>query len=177
MAFEVSRRLVRRGHEVGLLSGQRGRLTSSETVDGVEVTRSQGWLGPHVDEPGYLSAHSDADVIIDDLGHAIPWATPLISDRPMSPLFYHLHRRTLRGQTNPGMALILASFEPGYRAIYHGRKFVTISPSSARDLASLGIHPGDITVIPPGVDLELFRPGRLAEQPELVYFGGLRPYK
>lgn len=177
LAFEVSRGLTRRGHQVALLSGQRGHLRSEEIIDHVSITRRSGWLGPHLAEPEFLSRHSDADVVIDDLGHAVPWATTLISRLPVIPLFYHLHRRTLPGQTSAGKAALLSGLESAYPILYHGRRFMTISPSSASDLSKLGIPPGDITIAPPGVDLEMFKPDGLTEKPELIYFGGLRPYK
>ena len=54
---------------------------------------------------------------------------------------------------------------------------MTISNTSRNDLIELGIDEKRVTLINPGVNSELFRPGAKTKYPSMIYFGGLRPYK
>lgn len=177
LAHEIGRRLVRRGNQVLLLAGLWNSLSRHDLIDGIAVERRSGWIGPVIEAGSILSSHPDADVVIDDLGHAIPWLSPRIAAIPVTPLFYHLHRRTLMGQVSIPAAIALAAIEVAYPVIYRNCKFVTISQASRMDLMSLGVPSNHITQIAPGVASDIFKPGPKSDLPQLVYFGGFRAYK
>lgn len=146
-------------------------------ISGVQVRRYPSYLLPHIVHPLMVRFGPKPDVVVDDLAHPIPWATPSFSQLRGTAYFHHLHRRTLRGQVGRASASLLTTLEQSYRRIYANWPFVASTRSSVRDLSGLGIPETHCRVIRPGVDSELFRPGRLADSPRLVYFGGMRTYK
>lgn len=175
--FEVGKRLVARGHEVDLLTGGWQGASRHEVIEGVRIHRYGSRILPHVVQPIYLRYHKDADVIVDDMAHAAPWFSPWFSAKPGVVFFRHLHARTLSGQVSPYLALVLSFLEKHYSFIYKYWPFVTESSSSETDLTSLGVELQRIVRIPPGVDTQMFRPGKKTAEPNIVYFGGMRPYK
>jgi glycosyltransferase involved in cell wall biosynthesis len=174
---EVGRRLASRGHEVVLVTaGWRGSRPRT-VLDGIEVRRYPGNLGVHLALPPALM-REEFDAAICDLGHAVPWpSAPLLMRGRCAVFFRHLHARTLWGQVNPVLAATLSTAERAYPLIYRDEPFVTESRSSRDDLIRLGVDPGRIVLIPPGVDHDLFRPGPKTPFPSIVYFGGMRRYK
>ena len=175
--FEVSKRLVARGNEVELLTGGWHKAPKHEVIDGIKIHRYGRMVLPHLVQPFFLTYHKDADVIVDDLAHAAPWLSPWFSSKPGVVFFRHLHARTLLGQVSPYVALMLSFLEKQYAFFYKSWPFVTESRSSEMDLYSLGVGPQRIRRIPPGVDTELFKPRKKTDEPSVVYFGGMRPYK
>jgi glycosyltransferase involved in cell wall biosynthesis len=117
------------------------------------------------------------DVVVDDLAHVLPWASPLFSAVPTVAFFRHLHARTIRGQVRWPASTMLALLERNYKKFYADTTFITESMQSIDDLALLGVSRENCVRIPPGVDTQLFRPGTARAPPSLVYFGGLRHYK
>jgi len=174
--YEVGRRLAAKGMEFHLVTVNPGNLAEYENVDGIITHRIRGNVRVH------LAAHRmvrsvDPDIIVDDLGHAVPWFSSWFSGKKVIVFFRHLHARSLPGQVNFLLAKSLTLMERAYPIIYRKNTFVTESSTSEEDLINLGIGKEKITRIPPGVDLELFHPGKKTEFPQLVYFGGLRKYK
>lgn len=175
--FEVGKRLVDRGHEIDLLTGSWRDAPRHETIDGIRIHRYGNRILPHLVQPFYIRYHRDADVIIDDMAHAAPWFSPWFSKKPGVVFFRHLHARTLKGQVSPYLAPMLSFLERHYSFIYQSWPFITESSSSERDLNSLGVDLRRINRIPPGVDIDKFRPGAKTATPSMVYFAGMRPYK
>ena len=174
---EITRRLCSRGHRVTLIAGGWRGSSRYEVLDGVKILRVGTNVLPHLAVPLYLSKSGDIDVIVDDLAHAVPWATEWITNTPGTVFFRHLHARSLPGQVSPPLASILTLVEKHYGLIYPTWPFVTESASSEEDLTSLGVPLRRITRIPPGVDTLLFKPIKKSPTPQIVYFGGLRRYK
>lgn len=177
VSHEIGRRLVARGHEVHLVTGGSIGLKKYEVIDGIQVHRYGRRLMPHFAHMAQLRKNGDADIIIDDLAHAAPWFSPWLSKTPGIAFFYHLHSRTLNGQTSSYFASLLSFLERNYPFIYRDWPFVTFSLSSESDLKSIGIDPDRIFNIPLGVDTNLFHPSTKSKKPSVVYFGGMRPYK
>lgn len=174
---EVGRRLVQMGHEVNLVCATWRGSPGHAIVDGVRVRRFLGPAGPHLALPWLLRQNPPPDVVVDDLAHVVPWATPRLARVPGVAFFRHLHARSLPGQVPLGAAAALAAAERTYPILYHDWQFVTEARSSVDDLIGLGVPQSQCKVIRPGVDTDLFRPGRKTIIPQLVYFGGLRRYK
>lgn len=173
---EVGSRLAARGHDVHVVSGSWNGAPRLEVIAGVTVHRFDGVIGLHLSWLSAISKQPDS-VVIDDLGHAFPWFSESMGHRLGTVFFRHLHRRTLPGQVSPPLAQFLERVEKSYNVIYPQWKFVTESQSSASDLTTLAIDSRRVSIIPPGVDQALFRPGEKSAQPRIVYFGGLRDYK
>ena len=174
--LEVGKQLVKDGYEVSILTGGWKGCKKVETLEGINITRYGYRAGPHVVLPIYL-LKNNYDIIIADLGHAVPWILPVLLNRKILVSFLHLHKRTLPGQVNYILGKIIASLEKFYFILYNKANFVTISSTSRDDLINLGISNDRIDIINPGVNNKLFKPRKRTEYPTMVYFGGMRKYK
>ena len=61
--------------------------------------------------------------------------------------------------------------------VYRNTKFITISPSSQREMRQLDLTGQSIDIVYPGVNLTSLRPGKKAAQPTVLYLGRLKAYK
>jgi glycosyltransferase involved in cell wall biosynthesis len=143
----------------------------------VRTVRSSGPIALHLELPRLLRRCYPVDVIVEDLAHVVPFFAERFSAIPGVAYFRHLHRRTLRGQVGLVARTVLTATERSYPMIYRRWPLVAMSPSSAKDLVSLGFDPSRIRVIGLGVDVDTFKPGQLTKIPSLTYFAGLRRYK
>ena len=174
--YEVGMRLVRNGNHVSILTGGWKNCKKEEYLNGIHIMRYGYRVGPHIALPVHLIKNR-YDIIIADLGHAVPWVSPILFRRKTIVSFLHLHARSLPGQVGRLLAYSITAVEKLYFIIYNKSHFVTISNTSIDDLKNLGIKSENISLINPGVNSELFRPSMKTEYPSLVYFGGMRPYK
>ena len=173
---EVCTRLVAKGHDVILLTGGRKVSKSLENLHGIEIHRFGKNIAPHLALPVFLLKYH-YDLVVNDLGHAVPWIFSTVLNKNNIVFFRHLHARSLPGQVNPLLAKVITAIEKCYSIIYHDTVFVTESTTSKDDLVKLGIKEDKIKMNPPGVDLNLFHPADKTQHPTLVYFGGMRKYK
>jgi len=173
---EVGKRLAMSGNDVTLLSGGWRNCIKYDELDGIHIIRIGYRIGPHLQLP-ILLIKNNYDLVIADLGHAVPWISPIILRKKTIVSFLHLHSRSLPGQVGKLMAYSITAIEKLYFIIYHKYNFVTISQTSFNDLLGLGLRANRILVINPGVNSDLFISGTKTEHPTIVYFGGMRPYK
>ena len=174
--FEVCTRLSKNGHEITVIAGGWKNCKRYEDLDRIHIMRYGYRAGPHFALP-LLLMKNRFDVVIADLGHAVPWISPVLLRRRVIVHFLHLHARSLPGQVGWLLAKTITSIEKLYPIIYNKQHFVTISGTSFDDLIGLGIKRGKISIIYPGVDADIFHPGKKTDYPSMVYFGGMRPYK
>ena len=174
--YEVCSRLCKMQVEVHLVTVNPSNLLNYEIVDGIITHRIKGNIKTHL-SVGKMIKKIKPDVIVDDMGHAVPWFSSWFTDKPVIIFFRHLHARSLPGQVNFLLAKAITLMESLYPFIYKNNIFVTESDTSENDLINLGIKKDKITRIPPGVDLDLFHRGKKTDNVQLVYFGGLRKYK
>ncbi|KJE48770.1 MULTISPECIES: glycosyltransferase family 4 protein [unclassified Acidiplasma] len=174
--YEVGKRFVKLGADVNLVTVNSGHLLNYEIFDGIKTYRIKGNIKAHLNVKKMIKK-IDPDVIIDDMGHAIPWCSPWFTHKKVIVFFRHLHARSLPGQVNIFLAKIITFIEKMYPFIYKNNIFVTESDTSEDDLIHLGIKKENIVRIPPGVDLNLFHAGEKTKNVQLLYFGGLRKYK
>ena len=174
--YEIGTRLSKLNIEIHLVTVNPGNLLEYENVDGIITYRIKGNIKTHLHVRKMIK-QINPDVIIDDMGHAVPWFSSWFTDKKVIVFFRHLHARSLPGQVNFLLAKIITFTEKLYPLIYKNSMFVTESDTSENDLISLGIKKGRIVRIPPGVDLDLFYVGKKTDNVQLVYFGGFRKYK
>ena len=174
--YEVSMRLAKKGYNVTLISGGWDGCKRKDILDGISIYRYGNNLGPHLALPFFL-LKTKFDIVINDLGHAVPWFLSTISSNQKVAFFHHLHARSLPGQVNSFLSKIITSIEKCYFLIYRNTHFVTESSTSYADLKNIGIKEMLIHIIPPGVNENLFKSTAKAKLPTMVYFGGLRRYK
>lgn len=72
--FEVGRRLVQQGYEMKWVSVASDSLPFNEVLAGISVIRLPNNVAAHLVLPVLLRKEK-YDVIIDDLGHAVPWGS------------------------------------------------------------------------------------------------------
>jgi glycosyltransferase involved in cell wall biosynthesis len=173
---EVSQRLQTFGIDVTLVSCLFPGSPSDVVVDGVQIHRVGGPITSHIKVRSLIRSRRP-DAIVDDLGHVVPWFSEWMGKAPGTVFFHHLHARTLSGQLSPPLALLFKQLETIYPRIYRRWPFVTEGAQSAADLLHLGIPRDRIVRIPPGVDLQRFRPSEKFPEPTIIYFGGFRDYK
>ena len=174
--YEIGRRLVSKGHSFTNITVCWNGSQKRENINGIDTIRLPGNLLAHFIVPVLLRKLS-FDIVVDDLGHAVPWMSELIIRKPGVVLFYHLHRRSLPGQVPKSLGFLISSAESMYKFAYQTWPFITVSETSISDLMALGIERKRINKIPLGVDLDIFKPGIKQRSPQIVYFGGMRDYK
>ncbi|MHB1493643.1 MAG: glycosyltransferase family 4 protein [Thermoplasmataceae archaeon] len=174
--YEVGKRLVKYGNDVTILSGGWKNCEKILNLDGIKIIRFGSRVVPHIALPLIL-LRNRYDIVIADLGHAVPWVSPILLKKKTVVSFLHLHARSLPGQVGKALATLITAIEKLYFIFYHELRFVTISQTSFDDLIALGIKSKNISMINPGVNSELFKPSRKTENSSIIYFGGMRPYK
>jgi glycosyltransferase involved in cell wall biosynthesis len=141
------------------------------------VVRSSGTIDLHLELPRLLEKCAPFDVVIEDLGHVVPFFAERIVHSPGVVFFRHLHRRTLPGQVGVAAGAALQSVERAYPLVFRRWPIVAPSASAMTDLAHLGFANHRLHLIPYGVDSVTFHPGTLSDEPRLIHFSGLRRYK
>jgi glycosyltransferase involved in cell wall biosynthesis len=174
--YEVSKFLIKRGNKVTIVTGGWDGSAKEDFIDGVHIIRFGKIFGPHLAAP-FIILRNKYDLVICDLGHVVPWFSPVLLRKRHIVSFVHLHKRSLRGQVGRTIAYTLTAIEKCYSVIYHNSRFLTISSTSYMDLVGLGVKRKNITIIKPGVDHDLFKPSEKTIYPSIVYFGGMRAYK
>lgn len=175
--LEISAELNRLGWEVQLISGGYPGCNSDERLGSMRVIRGSGPAMMHLELPALLRKCNPFDVVVEDLGHVVPFVGERFTRAPGVVFFRHLHRRTLPGQVNVPARWMLEAIERAYPLIYRRWPFVAPSQSALTDLRGLGLDISRLNMIGYGVDLETFHLGTLSETPSLIYFAGLRRYK
>lgn len=173
---EIGSRLSNKGYEVTVLSAGRKDSKDYDLLRGFEIIRFGNSLSLHVYVPIYIMKYRP-DIIVNDLGHAVPWLSSIFLRKSAIVFFRHLHARSLPGQVNRLLALLITAVEKIYFILYHDCSFITESTTSVADLKRLGIESSKIIKISPGVDLSLYKESEKTKEPTLVYFGGMRKYK
>ena len=174
--YEVCTRLVKKDHKVTLLTGGWKGCRHIDDIQGFKIYRFGKTIGPHLALPIFLLKYR-YNIIVNDLGHAVPWFSSAILNKGNIVFFRHLHSRSLPGQVNAALGKLITSIEKFYFIIYHNSTFITESTTSRKDLIILGIKDKRIVMNPPGVDRDIFRPATKTSNPTLVYFGGMKRYK
>jgi glycosyltransferase involved in cell wall biosynthesis/O-antigen/teichoic acid export membrane protein len=119
----------------------------------------------------------DADVVLEVI-NGVTFLTPLWLRKPRAALIHHVHRHHyVEEMGRKGkLAAFLLETAP-LSLLYRGTRFLTISHSTADEIAGYGIPRDRIAVDYAGVELERNRPGRRSDQPTLLYLGRLKRYK
>lgn len=183
---EILRRLVEAGHDVTLLATRfaAARCLLAERVDGVLVRRSGSWWNAHWTLPRAarrLLRSERFDLLLDDV-NKLPFFAPRWSGIPVVAIFLHLLGETVRHETNPFAARWIQSLERRIGTAYRGTPAITISRSTAEELASEGLDGKDLRIIPPGLDHSIYRPpdvpsARDPQTPHLLVVSRLKFYK
>jgi glycosyltransferase involved in cell wall biosynthesis len=132
--------------------------------------------------PRYFRRHLTAapfDVVVEDL-NKVPLFTPYWVNAPVALLVHHLFGGTAFQEASFPVALGTWLLELPVPRVFHGRPVVAVSDSTRQDLAGRGMDAGRIEVIPNGLDLAEYEPGRPEErfpEPTILFLGRIKRYK
>lgn len=179
---EIFGRLAARGHPITLLaSGWPGCAPTAE-LDGIEVHRTGGRYTFSVAAPLYFRRHlADRpwDVVVEDL-NKVPLFTPWWTGAPVALIVHHLFGATAFQEAGIPVAAATWLLERPVPRVFADTPTVAVSRSTREDLATRGMDPDHIEVIPNGLNLAALGPGkdgaRFAE-PTVLYLGRLKRYK
>ena len=144
----VGTELARRGHRVTLVCARYPGARARETREGIDVRRLGGRLSVYVLGLVWLVRHRrDVDVVV-DVVNGLPFAAPLVRRRGVVALVHHVHAEQWR-IIYPDWRGRVGWFVESrvVPRLYRGRAVLTVSDASRRDLQSLGVDPGHVTVV------------------------------
>lgn len=147
-------RLVQKGHKVVLLTTTFPNALEREVVDGIEVVRRGGDLlfqWTVAKELKKLDKEFDFDIIYEDL-NKLPLFTPYLSKKPHLIQMHHLWKRSIFAEASFPVAFGVWFFERLIPLFYKRSPFVVVSPSTKKELASIGISENRISLIYNGAD-------------------------
>lgn len=179
---ETFGRMASWGHQVTLLaSGWKG-CAPHATLDGIAVHRTGGRYSFSLAAPAYFRnklAPERWDVVVEDL-NKVPLFTPIWTRAPVALLVHHLFGATAFQEASFPVAAATWLLERPIPRVFAGTPTVAVSESTRQDLATRGMDPSLIQVIPNGMDLGALMPasdGARYPEPTLLYLGRLKRYK
>lgn len=184
LTHEVARRWVLWGHQVTQLSACFPGSKQREILDGIEIIR-RGWgvirsfrIPVHVAAYFWYQHHGrDFDVVIDEI-HGIPFFSPLYVKQPIVALICEVAKE-LWDIVFPLPINSIGHFvENNYFRFYKHIPFLTISPSTQRELAAIGISSSRITILPMGITIpHLSIIPKKEHRPTIIYVGRITKAK
>jgi glycosyltransferase involved in cell wall biosynthesis len=157
---EIFSRIVARGHHVTLLCERFPGSEPDEIIAGIRTIRAGGKFTFNFTaarQVGRLADSLNADIVIDDL-NKVPFYSPWHTKRPVLAILMHLFRGSIFKEALPPLATYVWLTETMIPWAYKRCRFAVLSESSKKDVVRLGIPAERIGVIPPGTDLEFFKP-------------------
>jgi glycosyltransferase involved in cell wall biosynthesis len=179
--FEIFSRLAARGHEVTLLAASFEGGAREEVVQGVRVLRLTNRYLYYAAAPWVarrMARAGEVDVVVDTL-NKLPFLSPWFVPVPCFTIVHHLFGTTAFNQVSFPIALVTWASEKLIPAAYRRTTMLAISPSTRDDLVERGLPGAKIAVVPPGVDLDLYReaPAGGGRPRSVAWVGRLEPYK
>lgn len=178
--FEIFSRLVRRGYCLTLLCSSFDGARRQEVISGIKVVRTGTRNTFNFVVPRALKAllcDNDFELIIDDL-NKVPFYTPRLVKQPVLALLMHLFRKGIFKEVSLPFASYVYCMESLIPYAYKRTNFAVLSESSKQDLLDLGLDSFRIEVIPPGIDLDRFRPDFSKKREKIIlHTGRIKRYK
>ncbi len=177
---EIYRRLVKRGHEVHLISTHFRGAASEENNEGIQIhrqgsDRSFSFLCA-LNLKSWIKTY-EADVVVEDL-NKLPLWSPWGCKKPLLIQMHHLWLKSIFKETHLFAAFVVWLSEKMVGLFYKKQKFCVVSPSTQRELHQLGIPSSQIKVIYNGTDLDFYQSNdekRKAHQ--VLWLGRMQKYK
>lgn len=156
---EIFKRIVKKGHEVILISSKFKGCRDSEIIDGIKVIRIGNKFIFNLAAAFYYLTKlrkEKFDIVVDDISK-IPLGTPLYIKKPLVAIIHHVHGKTLFKELPFFVACCIWLLERLLIPLYKTKKIVPVSESTKRELVRMGIAAKNITVIPNGINYELYQ--------------------
>lgn len=176
---ELAKRWVASGNSVTFFCGNDGKSLRSEVIDGVQIYRRGGFYLVYVWAFLYyiFQFRGKCDVII-DCQNGIPFFTPLYAKEQVYGLMHHVHQEVFRKSLSLPLAMLARFLERKMMPyVYKDTRFIAVSESTRDEMVKLGLGRAGIEIVHSGIDARVFRPGKKAKQPIVLYLGRLKYYK
>lgn len=175
--YEISRRLVKRGHKVTWFVSSWDGMNGREVSDGIEIIRKGGRFSVYIH--AFLTYIRELrrrgfDVVVDDI-NGVPFFTPLFVGKKKVAIIHHLVKRIFFKELPWYLAIIGWLSERLIPIAYGKTKFVTVSESSKNEIEEFGIE--DVEVVYNGVDMALSENLDKNSKPSIIFLGRLKNYK
>ncbi len=126
----------------------------------------------------YRELKGEVDVIIDEYTTA-PFMTPLYVKEEKKVLLVHLLAGERIRYEIPSSIKWLSPFfqrmESKILRVYKDTCIIAVSESTAKELKAIGLR--NVHIVEPGIDIEKYKYSNKDEEPLLLYFGRIVPYK
>jgi glycosyltransferase involved in cell wall biosynthesis len=168
------------GHRVSVIAGSYPGAAPLQRSERLTLYRVGGrsTVFPHAIWRQARGMVPDADVVL-EVVNGITFLTPLWCRTPRVALIHHIHRdHYVREMGRSGKVAAFMLETAPLRLLYRRARFLTISESSARDIAT--VVPGaSVSVGYMGTEIDRFSPDPAvrAPVPTLLYLGRLKRYK
>lgn len=186
LTHEICKRLVKKGHQVTIISGKFNNAKTKETIDRVQIIRPANFspqsLTDYLHWPLFLKKikntinklENQIDIIIDQV-HGLPNFSQLYVKKPL--VFFPLEvAREIWNYQVPFPGNLLGIFlENIYLRLGRNHQFITISTSTARDLKQYGIN--KIAIIKPGINPPPANLPKKTENPSFICLGRIAKMK
>lgn len=174
---EVAKRLVKKGHEVTLITSQPGNLPEKEEIEGYTVWRKGGKYSVYIKAKKIYEKHfrGNVDIIIDEI-NTLPFFTVKYAREPVIALIHQLAQEYWLYEMYPPISWIGFFLEPKYLKLYKDIPTITVSQSTKNDLKALGFK--KIYIIPEGLSIKpLDKLPEKEKEPTMIFLGRFRKIK
>jgi glycosyltransferase involved in cell wall biosynthesis len=177
---EIFGRLAARGFPVTLICAGFPGGAARTTTRGIEVVRVGNRYtfyarGPAAYRRLERSVQGPA-LLMEDL-NKLPFYAPLYARLPILAIVHHLFGTTAFRQANLPVATVTYLSELAIPTIYRRVPMVAVSPSTREDLIARGVAAEHITMIPNGLDHELYSPAAVPPGRCVLSLGRVESYK
>lgn len=175
---EVCKRLIAMGCFVTLLSERFRGSMRTEVVDGIRIVRTGGRFGAHLAAPLMVAKLAkDHDIVVDDIAHAVPWWSNLVTSRPVIGIIHHVHQTVVSFELSFPLAVAVKFAEKTVKFTYE--RLIADSVATKHQIEELlGVGSSQVRVVYLGVDHTLYKPyDDKFENPTILWAGNMKRYK
>lgn len=176
---EIFKRLVKKGHEITLLTSSFKESKNEEIIDGIRIIRRGGRYSVYYKTRKYYLTHlkeKNYDLIIDSI-NTVPFFTPdFIRNKKIICIVYQLAREFWFYETIFPVNFIGYHFlEKYWLQKYRDIPVITISESTKKDLTDLRFK--RIYKVPIGISVDLSREINIRKKNKLLFIGRMTKAK
>jgi len=178
--YEISKRLVKRGHKIVWFVSSFEKSEKREIEDGIEIIRRGGRFSVYLYAFWYYLKElkkRNFDLIVDDI-NGVPFFTPLYVWKPKVAIIHHLMGwKIFSKELKLHQAIIAWLAERLISLLYFSISFITVSESSKKELKKNLIR--RVYVVPNGLNSWMKRhsPIKKTHNPTIIYLGRWKKYK
>ena len=177
---ELTKRLIRDGHEVTFIVRGHPGEKDDEFIDGYRVIRLGNWRTVYWEAYKYYKKNlvGWADLVIDEV-NTIPFFCKFYVKEKNILFFHQLCRKIWFYEMRFPMNIFGYLAEPVYLWLLNNKRVITVSESTKKDLKKHGFREKRIRIISEGIEIEPTPHLEIEkyEKPTLLALGAMRPMK